>query len=94
LIVEGESGVREERSGILFLSHPSNQAHPEPMRVWPPDQLEGKGNVFFEFCPTKQREWILEEGKEYRLRYRMVVFDGKLDPGTAETYWDQFSASF
>jgi len=38
-IVEGESAVDEGRSGILFMSHPANRAHPEPMRVWP---LEGE----------------------------------------------------
>ncbi|MCD4770658.1 MAG: PmoA family protein, partial [Bacteroidales bacterium] len=39
-----ESGT----SGILFLSHPSNRDHPEPMRVWPPDANAGRGDMFFE----------------------------------------------
>ena len=94
VIVEGESSVPEGRSGILFLSHPSNRAHPEPMRVWPPDQNEGKENVFFEFCPIRHKEWILEKGKEYSLRYRMVVFDGTMDVRSAEKYWNLFSASY
>jgi hypothetical protein len=90
--VEGESLVPEGRSGILFLSHPGNRAHPEPMRVWPPDQYEGLSNVFFEFCPIRHQQWKLEPGKEYVLKYRMVVFDGKMEVPAAEDYWSRFAA--
>ena len=38
-------------SGITFFSHPSNRDYPEPMRVWPENQ-NGVGDVYFEFCPT------------------------------------------
>ena len=82
--------MEEGRSGILFLSHPANQAHPEPMRMWPPDSNEGKENVFFEFCPIRHQEWVLEPGKAYTLKYRMVVFDGTLSPEDAEAYWSNF----
>jgi hypothetical protein len=90
VIIEGESKVAEGRSGILFLSHPDNRAHPEPMRMWPPDSNEGKENVFFEFCPIRHQEWVLEPGKEYVLLYRMVVFDGTITTQTAEQYWNNF----
>jgi len=90
-IIEGESSVPEGRSGILFLSHPSNRAHPEPMRMWPPDSQDGIGNVFFEFCPIRHQEWKLEQGKDYFLKYRMVVFDGKLDATSAEQLWNSFA---
>ncbi len=90
VIIEGESSVPQGRSGILFLSHPGNRSHPEPMRVWPPDQNDGLGNVFFEFCPIRHQEWVLEPGKEYTLKYRMVVFDGTMEVETAETYWNNF----
>jgi hypothetical protein len=91
VIVEGESSVPEGRSGILFLSHPSNRAHPEPMRMWPPNQYDGKANVFFEFCPIRHQEWKLEQGKDYILKYRMVVFDGQMDNPSAEAYWNGFA---
>ena len=52
-IVEGESGVQEGRSGILFLSHPLNRAHPEPLRVWPMDANGGRGDMYFEFTPIR-----------------------------------------
>ncbi len=91
VIIEGESSVPEGRSGILFLSHPKNQSHPEPMRMWPPDMYEGKSNVFFEFCPIRHHEWVLEPGKEYTLKYRMVVFDGTMEEEAAEAYWKIFA---
>jgi hypothetical protein len=90
VIIEGESSVPEGRSGILFLSHPENRSHPEPMRMWPPDSNEGKENMFFEFCPIRHQEWVLEPGKEYILKYRMVVFDGPITPQKAEQYWKEF----
>jgi hypothetical protein len=90
-IVEGESDTPEGRSGILFLSHPSNRMHPEPMRVWPLDANGGRGDMFFEFCPIRHNEWKLEPRQDYTLKYRMIVFDGKMDPQTAEKYWNSFA---
>ena len=90
VLIEGESDVPEGRSGILFLSHPDNRSHPEPMRMWPPNSNGGKENMFFEFCPIRHQEWILEPGKEYTLQYRMVVFDGAITTQTAEQYWKEF----
>lgn len=90
VVLEGESSVPEGRSGILFLSHPENRSHPEPMRMWPPNSNQGKENMFFEFCPIRHQEWVLEPGKEYTLRYRMVVFDGSITTLTAEQYWEAF----
>jgi hypothetical protein len=89
-IVEGESIAKEGRSGILFLSHPSNRMHPEPMRVWPPD-MNGRGDLYFEFVPIRHVEWKLNTMQDYTLKYRMVVFDGKMDKETAELYWNSFA---
>jgi len=94
VLIEGESSVPEGRSGILFLSHPGNQSHPEPMRMWPPNSNGGKENMFFEFCPIRHQEWVLEPGKEYTLKYRMVVFDGALDTSSAEAHWKDFSKNY
>lgn len=90
-IVEGESDTPAGRSGILFLSHPSNRMHPEPMRVWPLDANEGRGDLYFEFVPIRHEDWKLESNKDYTLKYRMVVFDGKMDASTAELYWNAFA---
>ncbi len=90
-LVEGESDTKEGRSGILFLSHPSNRMHPEPMRVWPLNAAGGRGDLFFEFCPIRHEAWKLMPGKEYTLKYRMIVFDGKMDAETAEKHWRSFA---
>jgi len=90
-LVEGESGVEKGRSGILFLSHPSNRMHPEPMRIWPLDANGGRGDMYFEFVPIRHDDWKLEPKQNYTLKYRMVVFDGKIDAKTAEKYWQAFA---
>lgn len=89
VIAEGESNFG--RSGILFLSHPNNRMHPEPLRVWAEDANEGEGNFFIDYCPIRHQEWQLERGKNYSLRYRMIVFDGEMDVESAEAFWQSFS---
>ncbi|KKL99795.1 hypothetical protein LCGC14_1810870, partial [marine sediment metagenome] len=89
-IVSGESADGNGKSGILFMSHIDNRMHPEPMRVWPIDANDGRGDMFFEFCPIRHEEWRIEPNQEYKLKYRMVVFDGVLNPDQAEAYWQSF----
>jgi hypothetical protein len=83
--------VDGQTSGIIFMDHPANREHPEPMRVWPSDIDKEKGRFFFEFCPIRLNGWSLQPGKENVLRYRMVVYDGTLDPKTMETLWKNFA---
>ncbi len=90
-LVEGESETKSGRSGILFMSYPSNRMHPEPMRVWPLDGNNGRGDMFFEFCPIRHNKWIIEKGKDYSLKYRMLVFDGAITAQEAEQYWKAFA---
>ncbi|WP_149304527.1 DUF6807 domain-containing protein [Pareuzebyella sediminis] len=90
-IVMGESSDSTGSSGILFLSHPDNRMHPEPMRIWPLDANGGRGDMFFEFCPIRHEEWKIEPGKKYGLKYRMIVFDGYLTVDEAESYWQSFA---
>jgi hypothetical protein len=77
-------------SGITFFSHPANREHPEPMRVWPENQ-NGTGDVYFEFCPIRLKSWELDPGTLYRLKYRMLVYDGKIDQATADRLWNDFA---
>lgn len=72
------------------MSYPANRMHPEPMRVWPEDS-NGCGDVYFEFCPIRHKDWKLEKGNDYTLKYRLVVFDGKMTPEEAESYWQAFA---
>lgn len=90
-IVEGEDSSGLGRSGILFLSHPSNRMHPEPMRVWPLDANGGRGDLFFEFTPIRHQDWKIDRGQNYSLKYRMIVFDGEMKPELAEEYWRVFA---
>ena len=77
-------------SGITFFSHPANREFPEPMRVWPENQ-NGRGDLYFEFCPIRHKEWVLDPGNVYRLKYRMLVYDGKIDSSIAERLWNDFA---
>lgn len=86
------NGISEDgTAGVLFITHPANYNYPEPIRIWPVGSNGGKENVFFNFNPAMDRDWILEPGKQYRLRYRMYVYDGKLDPQKAEQLWAEFA---
>lgn len=91
--IEGASDVKENRSGILFLSHPSNRMHPEPMRVWPLDANNNRGDMYFEFVPIRHDDWKIDPKQNYTLKYRMIVFDGNLDAETAEKYWNSFASN-
>jgi hypothetical protein len=89
-MITGETGS-DQSSGIIFMSHPANRAHPEPMRVWPEDANNGRGDVFFEFCPIRHKAWILYPGQEYVLKYRLVVFDGTISGETADVLWRNYA---
>jgi hypothetical protein len=69
------------------MSDINNRQHPEPMRVWPLDANAGRGDMFFEFCPIRHEKWIIEPGKNYRLKYRILVHHGELTSSNAENYW-------
>lgn len=89
-MINGETDPGET-SGLIFMSHPSNRSHPEPMRVWPEDANNGRGDLFFEFCPIRHHKWILYPGKEYVLKYRLVVFDGTIGAERAEKLWRNYA---
>jgi len=77
-------------SGIVFFSHPSNREYPEPMRVWPINQ-NGRGDVYFQFTPIRYQDWIMNPGTVYTQKYRMLVYDGKVDPAVSERVWTDFA---
>ena len=92
-IIEGETEVEQGVSGVLFLSHPVNRMHPEPMRMWNEDAAGGTGQIFFQFTPIRHNEWKIEPGKSYTLRYRMIAYDGEMKTEDAEKYWQAFASS-
>ncbi len=91
VIIEGASKTKEGRSGILFMGFPTNKEFPEPMRVWPINANDGRGDMFFEFCPIRYEAWKIESQKEYSLNYRMLIFDGTMTAKQAEIYWQGFA---
>lgn len=81
-------GVSEfGRSGILFMTHPMNHNFPEQLRIWPVGTNEGKENVFVNFNPAQEQDWVLWPGKSYTLHYRMMVYDGEPAPEVLEKQW-------
>lgn len=86
------NGVSEAgTSGVLMMTHPGNYNYPELLRIWPTGANGGKENVYFNFNPAQDRDWKLLPGHTYTLRYRMMVYDGKIEPAEAERYWQDFA---
>lgn len=70
---------------VLIMSHPENHAHPEPLRVW------DSGKVMLNFAPSKFKDWTMEPGKKYRLKYRVVTLDREITAPEAERLWTEFA---
>ncbi|WP_205711153.1 PmoA family protein [Hymenobacter sp. HDW8] len=87
-IVQGQ--LDSDYGGMVMLSAPTNYNHPEPLRVWPETQ-NGTGDVFVNYSPTKNKDWLLSPGQTYTLRYRLLVFNGHYTKEQAEANWQYFS---
>lgn len=89
--VNGHSDVEAGSSGILFMSNPSNYNFPEQLRIWPVGSNEGEENVYINFNPAQEQDFELNPGNSYTLRYRMFVYDGKIDVDQANQYWNSYA---
>ena len=87
-IVQGE--IEDDYAGVVMMSYPTNYNFPEPLRIWPEDQY-GRGDMFANFCPTKNMDWILKPGKNYMLRYRFLVYNDRLNSEKADIAWQYFA---
>jgi hypothetical protein len=87
-IVQGK--LDNDYGGVVMMSHPSNYNHPEPMRIWPETNTP-TGEVFANFSPTKNKDWTFEPGKKYNLKYRLLVFNGKVTKEVAENQWQAYT---
>jgi hypothetical protein len=87
-IVQGE--IDNDYAGVVMMSFPTNYNYPEPLRIWPEDQYN-RGDMFANFCPTKDMDWLLNPGKNYALKYRFLVFNGHFDKEKAESAWYYFA---
>lgn len=89
-IVEG--AVDDDNAGAVMMSYPVNYNHPEPLRIWPENANGNRGDMFANFSPTKDKDWLLEPGKQYTLRYRFIVFNGEFTAQKAEAGWHYFAS--
>jgi len=87
-IVQG--AIDDEYAGVVMMSYPTNYNYPEPLRIWPYNQY-GRGDMFANFCPTKDMDWLLKPRQDYHLKYRMLVFNGRVDKDLAESAWQYFA---
>jgi hypothetical protein len=87
-IVQGE--IADDYAGVVMMSYPTNYNFPEPLRIWPEDQYN-RGDMFANFCPTKNMDWVLNPGKKYVLRYRFLVYNDRLNSIKAENAWQYFA---
>ncbi|MDO6436917.1 PmoA family protein [Cyclobacterium sp. 1_MG-2023] len=87
-IVQGELG--DDYGAVVMMSYPSNFNHPEPLRIWPED-IYDRGDMYANFAPTKNKDWVLDAGKAYHLNYRFLVSSKKISPEEAEEAWRQFA---
>jgi hypothetical protein len=84
-----QGSLGNDYGGALMMSYPSNYNHPEPLRIWPENPDNG---LFAMFAPTKNRDWLLQPGKTYTLKYRFVVFNDHFSKEKAESAWQYFAA--
>jgi hypothetical protein len=76
---------------MVFMSHPANYNHPEPMRIWPSGMNDGVGHVYVNYNPARNTDWLLSPGRTYRLHYRLFIVDGTLNKQEAEQAWHDFA---
>jgi hypothetical protein len=85
-----QGATNGDHAGLVMMSYPTNYNHPEPLRVWPEDTNK-RGDVFLNFSPTKNMNWLLIPGKEYLLKYRLLIFNDKFSKEKAEEAWQNFA---
>jgi len=91
LDLKGVSKAAAGTSGVLFMTHPANFNFPEQLRIWPTGQNNGLENVYVNFNPAQESDWVLKPGNTYGLQYRMMVYDGTITVEQAEQYWRDFA---
>ena len=78
-------------SGVIFMTNPANYNFPEPIRIWPTGTDGKVEDVFFNFNPAMDRDWVIKPHQDYQLRYRMFLYDGAVTAARAEQLWRDYS---
>jgi hypothetical protein len=50
-----------------------------------------RGELFINFSPTKMKPWLLTYGKEYTLKYRILVYNEDITPAEADAIWNDLA---
>jgi hypothetical protein len=87
-MVQGE--IDNDYAGVVMMSFPANYNFPEPLRIWPENQYD-RGDMFANFCPTKDMDWLLNPRHIYVLRYRFLVYNGRMEKEKAENAWQCYA---
>ncbi|MGB0745175.1 MAG: PmoA family protein [Opitutales bacterium] len=87
--IEGSNG-QGGSAGVLMMGHPNNHSHPEKLRTW---DKQHNGAIFVNFNPVMAQSWTFEPGKTYTRNYRIFVYDGEIDPSTAEKLWQTYTSN-
>lgn len=85
-----QGAIDNDHAGLVMMSYPTNYNYPEPLRVWP-ENMNNRGDVFLNFSPTKNINWLISPGKDYLLKYRLLVFNEDFSKEKAETAWQNFA---
>ncbi|MGZ5189935.1 MAG: DUF6807 domain-containing protein [Flavisolibacter sp.] len=88
--VMAQGAVNNDHAGLVMMSYPTNYNFPEPLRVWP-ENMNNRGDVFLNFSPTKNMNWLIKPGTNYLLKYRFIVFNDTLSKEKAEAGWKDFA---
>lgn len=78
------------QAGMLVMCYPANYDAPELVRVWPEDNPEG-GEIMLNYSPTKLKPWLLTYGKEYMLKYRVMVYNNDITAREADALWNDWA---
>jgi len=84
-MIWGDTGQGE--STILFMSHPDNYEHPEPLRIWG----EWTDDTFFNFCPIREKSLTIIPGEAYVQKFRIYIVSDTIQPESAEAKWEVFA---
>ncbi len=80
-------GDKTGKNTVAMMTHPANYNYPEHIRIWPTGTNEGKENVFLNFNPTQDRDWVLEPGHTHTLQYRVLVSDQDMNAQVLNDLW-------
>jgi len=71
------------KTGLVVLIHPGNFRFPQPLRLNPK-------NPQLCVAPSQGGDWVIEPGKPYLSRYRLIAFDGAPDTAWIEARWREY----